>query len=184
MSRVALDFPGQGMGLVVPAEQNGAPSQPGQKGAVADDDMGQTAPRGEQDHHTKGGKDHKKPGDRRVEFEDERHAEIDGEPERGAFEDNVEALITPQQQTRVVEPKLGKGSDQERHADQQQRQILRELRVGHRDAEAADRRSVTQPPAEGETGKGDERIACEQRQRRGRFTEKIRGAAHRWFGVV
>ncbi len=142
MGGIAGDFAGERAGLVVPTEQDRAAAQAREQGSARDQRIRQRAPRVEQrtTTQTKAADEGEQARDRRIEFQHKRHAEISGQPESRALEDRVEALVAAQQQARVVESELGEAArDEQRDAHQQQPQVAPERRIGHVDADPADR---------------------------------------------
>ena len=139
MGRVAADLGGEGAGLVIPAQQDRPPAQPGEERAAGDQGVGECAPRVEQRDDADERHHDKEPGNRRIEFQHERDPEIGDQPERRAFQDGAEAQVAAQQQARIVESELCERADEQGHADEQQGEVLGERGVGDGDAEPGER---------------------------------------------
>lgn len=159
MGRLGGEVGDERAGLVVPAENGDALAQPVDQAWVSEDTIDGGAP-GEHEHeHDHIGDDHEPARDRRLKFKDERQAQVGGKPEGGALDDETESLKLSQQQALFVEVELGKGDDQKTGADQEQGQVGGVAGVGHIQTDTADRRGVTQPVAEGQSGKGHEGVS-------------------------
>ena len=136
MDRVARNLSSEGAGILVPTEQDGPPAQPPQQRAAGDQHIGEGAPRIEQRDDAHEGHDDEQPRDGWIEFQHQRDAEVGDEPEDGAFKNGAQALIAAEQQARIVEPELRERTDEQGHADQEQRQVVRKGGVGYGEAEA------------------------------------------------
>ncbi len=172
------EFGGEGAGVVVAAEEDGAAAEVGEERSAGEGGVGEGAPEVEEGDDAGEGEEGEKAGDGRVEFENERDAEVGGEPEGGAFENGVETLITAEEEAGIVEAELREGGDEEGDADEQERQVGRKRCIRNVDTEAAERRFVAEEPAEKEAGERDERVAGEQRERDDGVAKRIGGAAH------
>lgn len=172
------EFGGECAGIVVATEEDGAAAEVGEERSAGEDRVGEGAPEVQEDDDAGEGEQGEEAGDGRVEFEDERDAEIGGEPEGGAFEDGVEALITTEKESGVVETELREGGDEQRDADEQERKVGRERCIRNVDTEAAERRFVAKEPAEKEAGERDGGVAGEQREGNDGVAKRIVRTAH------
>ncbi len=178
MGGVGVEFGGEEPGLFVPAEDDGAAAEAGEEGRAGEDGVGEGAPEVEEDDDAGEGEESEEAGDGWVEFENQRDAEVGGEPEGGAFEDGVEALVAAKEQAGVVEAELGKGGDEEGDADEEERKVSPEGCIRNVDTDAAERRFVAEEPAEEEAGERDGGVAGEQRERDDGVAKRIGRAAH------
>ena len=120
MRGVAPDFGGEGRGIGIPAKQEGSPAKSDEEVAAGDDGVDDGAPNVKEADDTAEGDDDEQAGDRWIEFEDERNAEVGEEPESGSLKDGVERLIAAQKEAGIVEAELGEGADQESDADEKE----------------------------------------------------------------
>ncbi len=159
---VAREVGGEVGGLVVPAQDGDALAEAGDAGGAGEKGVGGAAP-GKHEREHEHISQHDEPArDGRIEAEDEGETEVGGEPETGALDDEIEGLEFSQEEAFLVEAELGEGGDEERGAEQQEREVERVGGVGHVEADGAHRGLVTQPVAEGEPAEGHEGVTHHQ----------------------
>ncbi len=174
---------GEGAGFIVPAEDGDALAEANDQVGTGEESIGHAAPDKHQREYDHVGEDHKPSGDGRLELEHQGQAEIRDEPEGGSLDDQAERLEFPQEQAFFVEIELRVGGDKKSGAQQQQRQIGEVTRVGHVEADAADGSRVTQPVAEGESGKRHEGVTHHQKGGNDDFAQAGGfGHGERWSG--